>query len=69
MVSVFVACMERDMLKIKISKSGVLVAPVIDNLSWALEKFSQVRQQSEPFVIFGVEGSERMYSSRDHLTS
>ena len=32
-------------------------------------KYFQIQQQSETFVIFGVEGSERMYNRKDHLTS
>ena len=56
-------------LKIKISKSGVLVAPVIDYLSWALENLYRYNNSRRRFMIFGVEGSERMYNRKDHLTS
>ena len=66
MISVFVACMERGIIKNKVSKTGVLVAPVIE---LGVGKSLQIQQQSEIFVILGVEGSERMYNRKDHLTS
>ena len=69
MVSVFVACMERGILKdkdIEVRSSG---RSCNRQFELGVGKLLQVQQQSEPCVIFGVEGSERMYNSRDHLTS
>ena len=69
MVSVFVAYMERDIIKnkdIEVRSSG---GSCNRQFELGVGKFLQVQQQSETFVIFGVKGSERMYNSRDHLTS
>ena len=69
MISVFVACMERGILKnkdIEVRSSG---RSCNRQFELGVGKSLQVQQQSKTFMIFGGEGSERMYNRKDHLTS
>ena len=69
MISVFVACVKRGILKNKGIEVGSSGRSCNRQFELGVGKSLQIQQQSETFMNSGVEGSERMYNRKDHLTS